>query len=201
MQKPWMRDTVLPPTVFSFDNSLKPYPYDPEKAKSLLAEAGYPDGLKMKIHTFVEARPCISRPVDAAQIIKSDLAKVGIDATVEANELGTHKSIYNNLEHQMGFAGWFDIPYPSNFLNTLLIKGVKGGCKPDKVVDLAQKALSTYDREEQKKYYQQIQKIALEECPVLPIAYSNYTAAIRKNMEGFKLDVLGIALMHDVSLK
>ena len=189
--------SVLPPTVFAFDESLDPYPYDPARARRLLAEAGYGDGLDIDIHTFVEARPYIARPVDAAEIIKSDLSKVGINATVEANEWGTHKSIYNNFEHQIGFAGWFDIPHPSNFLNTLLIKGLKGGWQPQEVVDLAEKALSTYDRDAQERYWKEVQQISHEECPVLPIAHGAYTAAIRKNVGGFKLDVLGIARMHN----
>jgi peptide/nickel transport system substrate-binding protein len=192
--------SVLPPTVFAFDESLDPYPYDPQKAKALLREAGYPNGFDMEIHTFVEARPYIARPVDAAEIIKSDLEKVGINATVQANEWGTHKSIYNNLEHQMGFAGWFDIPHPSNFLNTLLIKGLKGGWQPEEAVELAQKALSTYDRDEQEKYWKQVQHLAYEQCPVLPIAHNAYTAAIRKNVKGFELDVLGIARMHTADI-
>jgi ABC-type transport system substrate-binding protein len=177
---------------------LDPYPYDPARARRLLADAGYGDGLDIDIHTFVEARPYIARPVDAAEIIKSDLAKVGINATVEANEWGTHKSIYNNFEHQIGFAGWFDIPHPSNFLNTLLIKGLKGGWQPQEVVDLAEKALSTYDRDAQERHWKEVQQIAHEDCPVLPIAHSAYTAAIRKNVGGFELDVLGIARMHNV---
>jgi ABC-type transport system substrate-binding protein len=193
--------SALPPTVFAFDKSMDPYPYDPEKAKQLLEEAGYGDGLEIDIHTFVEARPYIARPVDTAEIIRSDLSKVGIEATVQANEWGTHKDIYNALEHQMGFAGWFDIPHPNNFLNTLLIKGVKGGWTPDEVVELAENALSTYDRAEQAKYWKEVQQMAYEECPILPIAHNAYTAAVGNNVEGFELDVLGIARMHTAEIK
>ncbi len=192
---------TLPPNVFSFDKSMKPYPYDPEKAKQLLEEAGYGDGMELDIYTFVEARPYIARPVDAAEIIRADLSKVGIEAKVHANEWGTHKDIYNALEHQMGFAGWFDIPHPNNFWNTLLIKGVKGGWHPDEVVELAEKALATYDRKEQAKYWQQVQALAHEECPILPIAHNAYTAAVGKNVEGFELDILGIARMHTADIK
>jgi len=191
----------VPPTVFGFNDDLAPYLYDPEKARQLLAEAGYSEGTELTLNTFVHARPYISKPVDAAELIKNDLAKVGIDATIETNEWGTHSDLMNNFNHQAAFSGWYDIPYPSNFLKTMLLEGADTNWKPQEMVDLANQALSTYDREEQERYYRRMQEIEHEEVPTLSIAHNDYTAASRNEISGFKLDVVGNVIATSVEIE
>lgn len=192
---------AMPPTIFSFDSNVPSYSYNPEKAKQLLADAGYPDGFTVDMNVFNEARPYIPRPVDAAEIIKSDLAKVGINANIVMNEWGSHASIIDNMEHQFAFNGWYDIPYPSNFLKTMVLSGSNTGYAPEKLVELADKALSTYDRDEQAKYYSQMQQVIYEDAPILPVAHSDYTAVVSSNISGFELDVLGNVNVKNVSFK
>lgn len=63
------------PTQFGCDvDSAVKYEFDPEKAKALLSEAGYPDGFEIEFYTF--------RPADWAEAVMGDLAKVGIKATL-----------------------------------------------------------------------------------------------------------------------
>lgn len=191
----------MPPTIFGFNNDVKAYPYDPEKAKELLAEAGYPNGLNIELNVFSEARPYVSRPIDVAQIIKSDLSKAGINCKLTMNEWGTHSSIMNNMEHEFAFNGWYDIPYPNNFLKAMVINGSNTGYAPDKIVELANKALATYNKDEQIEYYKEMQAIIHEDAPILPIAHSDYTAVVAGNIEGFDLDVLGNVHMQKAHYK
>jgi peptide/nickel transport system substrate-binding protein len=58
-----------------YNPNVKPYPYDPEMAKKLLAEAGYPNGIKLT----AEVVTTLGEFSSAQQHIASDLAKVGID--------------------------------------------------------------------------------------------------------------------------
>ena len=190
--------TPMPPTVFGFADDLSHYDYDPERSRELLAEAGYPDGISLTIHSFIQARPYVPKPLDAAQIMESQLAEAGIDVTVESNEWGTHSDIMDNHDHQMALTGWYDVPYPSNFLRTMLLVGSDTNWQPQEMTDLSLSALATYDRDEQERIYREMQAITHEESPVIPIAHSDYTAASRVEVEGLELDVIGTIRAHNV---
>lgn len=187
---------ILPPTVFSFDDTAGPYEYNPEKAKELLAEAGYPNGFDLTLHSFTHARVYVSNPVQVAEIIKSDLKKVGINVKIETVEYSTLSDIMESYEHEIALTGWYDIPYPSNFLKTCALGGNHTGYKPQELVDIANKALGTYDRNEQEAYYRQLQQKLHEAAPVIPIAHRNYTAAVRSNVKGFQLTPVGVVRAH-----
>src|SRR5205823_14412348 len=67
--------TVLAPWHVGFDPTLKPYPYDPDKAKSLLTDAGFPNGVDTNIW-FIQGRYMKDREV--AEAVAQQLTKVGI---------------------------------------------------------------------------------------------------------------------------
>jgi peptide/nickel transport system substrate-binding protein len=90
--------TVAPEYFVGHDPGLKPYPYDPEKAKQLLAEAGYPDGIEIK--DFRVGRGRFLRNVEVSQAIVDQLAKVGVKVTLNAMEFGVWAADTN--EHIIG---------------------------------------------------------------------------------------------------
>ena len=187
---------VLPPTVAYFDDQAKPYEQNIEKAKQLLAEAGYPDGFDLELHTFTNARVYVSKPIQVAEIMKSDLKKVGINVKITTTQYSTLSDIMENYEHDIALTGWYDIPYPSNFLKTCALGGNHTGYKPQELVDIANKALATYDSSQQKEYYQELQQKLHEAAPVIPIAHRNYTAAVSSNVKGFQLTPVGVVRAH-----
>ena len=74
------------------------YEYHPEKAKQLLAEAGYPDGFKTEI-------VCYPAQVDLLSIVKSDWAKIGVDLKIDVKEFTVYQSIWRSRTHKEMFIG------------------------------------------------------------------------------------------------
>ncbi|HEX7102314.1 MAG TPA: ABC transporter substrate-binding protein [Nitrolancea sp.] len=71
--------SIIGPNIFGFDPDIKPYEYDPDKAKSLLAEAGFPDGFSTVLDT---PQGRYIQDVEVAQAVSGFLAKVGVKAEV-----------------------------------------------------------------------------------------------------------------------
>lgn len=96
MARELLRGTAAP--VFSMvsksspaydPNWKEPYPYNPEKAKALLAEAGYPDGFKT-IYEESTSGSGQMMPVQMAEWIQRDLRKIGIEVTLQTYEWNTY---------------------------------------------------------------------------------------------------------------
>jgi peptide/nickel transport system substrate-binding protein len=79
--------TGLPPLSFAYDKALKPYPYDPEKAKSLLAAAGFAKGFDLTLE--VPSSFILAKPNEIGQAMQADLQKIGLTVNLKVTELAT----------------------------------------------------------------------------------------------------------------
>lgn len=82
--------TLLPEEGFGYDPSIEPYPYDPERARQLLAQAGYPRGFEVELDTNNGIYP---KDKDVSQAIAGQLAQVGVKVNVKPFESGTFSSL------------------------------------------------------------------------------------------------------------
>ena len=119
----------LPPLMPGYDDSYKGYAYDPEGAKALLAEAGFPDGFSTQLYaTNTDPNPRI------AQAVQQDLAVVGITAELRTQAQSTVIAAGGEPEGApmiwSGGMAWIaDYPDPSNFYWPILgcAGAVQGG--------------------------------------------------------------------------
>ena len=111
----------IPPSMWSYNDAVKDDPYDPDGAKKLLAEAGFPNGLETDLWAMPVQRPYNPNAKRIAELMQADLAKVGVKAEIKTFEWGEYRKRMQAGEHQMGMLGWTgDNGDPDNFLHTLL---------------------------------------------------------------------------------
>jgi peptide/nickel transport system substrate-binding protein/oligopeptide transport system substrate-binding protein len=169
----------LPPSMPGYDKDYKGYPYDPAKAKELLAEAGHPDGFSTELYAMnTDPNPRI------AQAIQQDLAAVGIKASIQAqaqaNVIAAGGDKNGAPMIWSGGMAWIaDFPDPSNFYGPILgcAGAVPGGwnwswycnkdldaeaAKADSIVDPAKAA-------ERNKMWSDIYIKIMKDAPWVPV--------------------------------
>ncbi|MDJ0609901.1 MAG: ABC transporter substrate-binding protein [Kiloniellales bacterium] len=195
----------IPPTIWSYNDKIEDYPYDPEKAKAMLAEAGV-SGLKTNIWAMPVQRPYNPNARRMAELIQADWAKVGVEAEIVSFEWGEYLKRSKEGEHQTVLLGWTgDNGDPDNFLYVLL------GCEAAKGAnrarwchrpfdDLLRKAKSTADVAERTRLYEEAQVIFKDEAPWVTIAHSVVFKPVRKEVVDFKIDPFGGHVFYGVDL-
>ena len=194
---------AIPPTLWSYNNKIQDYPYDPVKAKALLAKAGYPNGIEIELSYLPVTRPYNPDGKRMAELIQSDWAKIGVKATLNTYEWTEYLKRSKQGAQQAMMFGWSgDNGDPDNFFATLLgCEAVRSGgntarwCNKD-FEALIQKAKLSTSQAERSKLYEQAQVIAHEEAPWIPLAHSLTHTPIRKQVIGFKMSAFAL---HDFS--
>ena len=197
----------IPPTIWSYNDAVKDYPYDPEKAKALLKEAGYADGFETDLWAMPVQRPYNPNARRMAEMIQADWAKVGVKAKIVSFEWGEYLKRLNAGEHQTALMGWTgDNGDPDNFLATLLsCEAAETGSNYAKwcyapYQELVTQARQVSDVAERTRLYQQAQVVFKEQAPWITIAHSVVYQPVRKEVQGFKIHPFGLNLFYGVDL-
>jgi len=199
----------IPPTMWSYNEQIQDYPYDPEGAKKLLAEAGHPNGFDTDLWAMPVQRPYMPNARRAAEMIQADLAKVGVRARIVSFEWGEYRKRLQAGEHQAGIMGWTgDNGDPDNFMYVLAGcdaarpggNNISHWCNRD-FDNLLIKAKRTAKIEERTRYYQDAQVIFHDEAPWVPLAHSMVYMPVRKEVVGYKMDPFGLHPFAGVDLK
>ena len=101
---PSRRGPVLPDT-WGADAALKAYPYDPQKAKQLLAEAGYPNGFSTTLWV-PESGSGMQSPVAMSTVMQSNLKAVGVNVTLQTMEWGAYLAKLRSQEQELFALSW-----------------------------------------------------------------------------------------------
>ncbi|MGN6669586.1 MAG: ABC transporter substrate-binding protein [Trinickia sp.] len=197
-----------PPSTWSYDKAIAAYPYDPAKAKALLAQAGYPNGFSTTIWLRPQGSVLNPKPKAGAELLQADLAKIGVKADVKVIEWGELIKQAKQGQHDMLFMGWAgDNGDPDNYFAPLFsCNGVKSGinfarfCDP-KLDKLITDARSTSDHAARTKDYEAAQKIVHDEALWIPLGYPTASAVTRKSVEGYRVSAFGRQDFADVSVK
>ncbi len=199
----------LPPTMWSYNDDIEAYPYDPAKAKELLAQAGYADGFDTEIWAMPVARPYNPNGKKVAEIMQAQLAKVGINVEIISYEWGTYLDKTDMGEHQAAMLGWTgDNGDPDNFLWVLLSAqaaekpaGNIAFWKNAEFTDLIAQAKQEMDVAKRTELYRQAQVIFHEDAPWVPIAHSVVSEPMKESVMDFQLYPTGRRVFTHVWIK
>lgn len=197
----------LPPNLLGYDKDLKPYPYDVEKAKQLLKDAGYADGLSIEMLSYPNPRPYNSVGGDTlATAIQGYLQKVGITVKITSAAWKEHKDNVKNGKAEAYLFGWVgDNGDPDNFLYSLLHSSQigKGRLNDAKYTntqfdDLLLKAQQVSTMDDRVKLYKQAQEILVADAPWVFISHGKDMAAMGAGVSGYKLHPTALVRLKDV---
>lgn len=207
MEQGAVANSPLPPAQWSHKEDLKDDAFDPEGAKKLLTEAGYPNGFNSDLWVMPVSRRYNPDARRVAELMKSNLARIGVIVEFKSYEWREYVKRMHKGEHQMGLLGWFgDNGDPDNYLGNLL--GCPDGkpsednvahfCNPEmeRLLQQARRSTSTAERT---TLYHRAQVLFKEQAPWLPIAYSVGYRPVRKGVVNLRPHPLGFHDFYGVS--
>ena len=197
-----------PPNTWSYAKDLPGYAHDPEKARALLAEAGFKDGFKTTIWTRPSGSLLNPNPSLGAQLLQADLGKVGIQAEIRVIEWGELIRRAKAGEHDLLFMGWAgDNGDPDNFLTPQFsCASVQSGLNFARYCDaeldkLISDGKGLAEQAERTTLYIKAQRIIQEQALWLPLAHPTAFALTRAGVEGYQANPFGRQDFSHVSVK
>jgi dipeptide transport system substrate-binding protein len=197
----------IPPTIWSYNDAVEDYPYDPEQAKALLAEAGV-ENLQTNIWAMPVQRPYNPNARRMAELIQADWAEVGVQAEIVSFEWGEYLKRSLEGEHETLLLGWTgDNGDPDNFLYVLLsCDAAQDGANRarwcyEPFDELLIEAKRTADVAERTRLYEEAQILFKEQAPWVTIAHSVVFKPVRNEVVGFKIDPFGGHYFYGVDLE
>lgn len=158
------------PQTFGFDSSIPALEYDPELARSLLAEAGYPDGFTLDLDVPTGGNPI--KPVEVGQAVAADLEAVGISVRMRNVDAATYTTMRNErnvapmfMWNWIGFDGdyvlWGNLHSESQWF-------YMAGWD-DEIDALIETERTSVDQDERAQIFQELQARLALDVPHLPL--------------------------------
>jgi peptide/nickel transport system substrate-binding protein len=195
-----------PAFAWAYNPDLEPYPYDPEKARALIAEAGA-EGAELTFFV-TEGGSGMLDPVAMGTAIQADLEAVGFDVKIETYEWNTFLGEVNpGLE---GKADMAEMAWMTNDPDTLPFLALRTAAWPDQggfnsgyysnpeVDELLEAARVATDQDERARLYKEMQAIVQEDAPWVFVANWKQNAVTSDKVENFALQPSFFLLLDDV---
>ena len=214
-------DQPIPPALFGYNDDISPYEHDPERAQSLLEEAGYGDGFSFTLTTFQNPRGYNPAPLPTAETIRSNLANVGIEVTIDDRQFSDYLTYTSQGRHDATLAGWYtDNADPDNFCYVLLHPQTDVPENQDWVswdtdgfntsnnaawanseyMSVVEDAQTTTNQDERAQLYQEAAQIAHDEAPWVFIDYADEVRGVANRVSGYTVSAIGGPYLKNVEL-
>jgi len=182
-------ESLLPPGLLGYDPNLRGYAYDPDRAKSLLREAGYGGGFKIEYWTFDTDEFNNSGMVP---LVIEDLASVGIEVVLKRSTAAEARQHHSARGHNAFFVGnWYaDIPDADNFFFIFFhstSRAIPGINYVNPQLDpMIEEARRTIDIERRSQLYGSINEMTLKEAPMVYLFHDRLFVLHKPGVRGVK---------------
>jgi len=199
-------DGMLPSWMPGHNPRAPKYPYDPQRAKELLQQAGFPKGFSAQLWTFSAERPFIPNVLQVAEKVRADLANVGVDAKMSVLDVAVYWRSINTLQGELAMKGWYTPPQ-ADFLIRAALLGLESATyypntlRGKKLRDMAAQAAQAFDVGERAQLYQQIQQMYMEDAPIVPLMHPAYAWVHSTAFTGIEISPDGLTRFHNVRRK
>ena len=190
--------SIFPTVGVGFNDELGGYSFDLEKAKALLAEAGYADGIEFEVTVSSDIR---SR---AAQILQQDYGQIGVTININLMEFGAMLDYLSRKDHEAWIMSWGGATNPNNTLTNNFHTDAGGPTgnrmwySNPEVDRMIEEAREEFDVEKRNAIYKEIQAVIMEDSPWIPLLQQTYVAGMHKGLDGVIMHEHGSRYYHDM---
>ncbi len=181
---------LMPEGLSGYEPAITVDQYDPDHARKLLAEAGYPAGFGLTLHGPINR---YVNDVKLVEAIAQMWTRVGVNTQVEVLPIATFFTRALHADFSIRLAGWAsDTGEASSDLTELIAssdpdKGRGAVFMPDKysnpkVDTIIEQALATIDQEKRESLYREAERLAMPDMPIIPLHHQMNIWAVRKGL-------------------
>jgi peptide/nickel transport system substrate-binding protein len=196
-------NSIVPPAARGYVKDAPYYKQDIEKAKQLLAEAGYPNGIKLKLAVAED----VTR-VAVCQILQDQLKQANIDVEINLFDASTYYTHANRKEFQLAFYFWICSAGHADYQYYSLLHSSQHGAGGNRSFfsnpeadRLIEEGRSTIVLEENLAAYTALERILDEEVPNLLVCYVNMNVGASAKVDGFVMHPAGYHNLETVAIK
>ncbi len=190
-------NSILPPQHWAYNPNVATYDYNPEVARKLLDEAGYPAHNGSRFHLTMKTSTEESTRLMAA-VLQQQLAKVGIALDIRTFEFATFYSDVTNGAFQLVSMRWVGgnedpdifehVFYSASIPPKRANRGYYSNPRVDALIDAGRRET---DRERRKQIYWELQEILAQDLPYINLWYSDNVLVHTKRVRGIELSPAG----------
>jgi peptide/nickel transport system substrate-binding protein len=189
-----------PPVLWGVNLSIKPFDRSPDRAKALLAEAGFPQGIReinwedgrrqpLELWYLPVSRPYFPNPKEIAEAIAADLAKVGITARLVTVDWTVYLDKRKNGQLPLYMLGWTgDNGDPDNFLCYFFCApgaSREGFYSNPRLAEILLNAQRLIDQKQRAPLYRRAEQMIHDDVARLFIAHNQPPLALLKSVQGY----------------
>lgn len=185
------------------EDEVKGYTYNPEKAKELLYAAGFPNGKNLPEITLFTTMGY----VDLCEFIQHQLGDIGIKIKVEILQATTHRELVARSKLNFFRKSWIaDYPDAENYLALFYSKNFTPHgpnytqFKNYEFDKLYEKAIAEVNDSLRYEYYRNMDKILIEEAPVVTLYYDEVVRLIQSNVEDLGINPINLLTLKNVKI-